>query len=142
MDVMPNNQGDATENLNRLSAFRQDVYDRLGHARDALFELSDAVLLSGRLNITSLAALSLLPVFRRKWPSAYEALQDGRPDREALFGLYAHLPTRRRLGWRTAAMVYIHKESVERGSSANRCNTVMSRAADTMSAHTGWRQYS
>lgn len=90
---MPNNQGDATENLNRLVAFRQDVYDRLGHARDALFELSDAVLLSGHLNITSLAALSLLPVFRRKWPSTYEALQDGRPDREALFGLYAHRPT-------------------------------------------------
>ena len=34
-----------TENLNKLAAFRQAVYSDLGLARDALFELADAVLL-------------------------------------------------------------------------------------------------
>src|SRR5207253_9289037 len=48
-----------------------------------------------------LAYLSLCPIFRRRWPSLYEALQDGTPDRAALLRLYmqhvehshSHLPT-------------------------------------------------
>ena len=59
----------------------------MGQARDAQFELTDAVLLSGA--VSSFAALSLSPVFRRKWPSVYEAIQDGRPDRAGLLRLYA-----------------------------------------------------
>jgi len=71
----------------RLSAFRQTAYERLGTAKDALFELMDAVLLTPSAN--SFAELSLSPVFRRQWPSVYEALQDGRPDRDGLLKLYA-----------------------------------------------------
>jgi hypothetical protein len=57
-----------------------------GNARDALFELGDAVI-QMRL-IHSFAELSCAPAFRRKWSSAYEALQDGRPDRAGLMRLY------------------------------------------------------
>ncbi|MGJ5634910.1 NF041680 family putative transposase, partial [Nostoc sp. CALU 1950] len=55
-------------------------------AKDATFELTDAILLTR--NVYSLADLSLSPVFRRKWPSIYEALQDSRPQRQKLMQLY------------------------------------------------------
>jgi hypothetical protein len=70
----------------KLIEFRQAAYQCLGQARDAQFELTDAVLLSGA--VPSFVALSQCPVFRRQWPSVYEALQDGRPDRAGLLGLY------------------------------------------------------
>ncbi len=60
--------------LNTFIQFRQTVYDRLGPARDAWFELGDAVLLTPSLN--SFVQLSTCPVFRRRWPSTYKALQD------------------------------------------------------------------
>jgi hypothetical protein len=85
----------ATTHLNILKAFRQAAYHCLGKARDALFELTDAVLLTPAA--PSLAHLSLCPLFRRRWPSVYEALQDGRPDREALMRLYvAQMPAGQR----------------------------------------------
>lgn len=66
----------------RLEEFRQVAYKYLGRAKDATFELTDAILLTR--NVYSLADLSLSPVFRRKWPSIYEALQDSRPQRQKL----------------------------------------------------------
>ncbi len=74
------------EQFSPLIAFRQAAYGCLGAARDALFELADAVLLTP--SATSFAELSLCPAFRRGWPSVYEALQDGRPDRAGLLHLY------------------------------------------------------
>ena len=76
----------ANENLNRLVTFRQTVYNRLGPARDALFELGDAVLLSPP--VRSFPELTLSPIFRRKWSSCYEAIEDGRPQRISLLHLY------------------------------------------------------
>ena len=70
----------------RLKAFRQAAYENLCRAHDAAFELTDAVLLTR--NAYSLADLSLSPVFRRKWSSIYEALQDCRPQRNKLMRLY------------------------------------------------------
>jgi hypothetical protein len=55
-------------------------------AQDATFELMDALLLTRKAQ--SLADLSLSCVFRRQWPSVYEALQDTRPSREELMKLY------------------------------------------------------
>ncbi len=49
--------------VDKLKTFRQEVYNRLGAARDATFELTDAVLLTR--NASCLADLSLSPVFRR-----------------------------------------------------------------------------
>jgi hypothetical protein len=82
----------ADAQFTKLIEFRQAAYQSLGNARDALFELTDAVLLTPAAN--SFVALSLSPVFRRRWSSAYEALQDGRPNRDALMRLYlSHIPT-------------------------------------------------
>src|SRR5512142_1959995 len=76
----------ATEHFNKLIQFRQAAYSLLGNARDALFELTDAVIQLP--HVQSFVELSCAPAFRRKWSSAYEALQDGRPDRAGLLGLY------------------------------------------------------
>ena len=70
----------------RLKQFRQAAYNLLGPASDATFELLDAVLLTP--TASSFVELSLSPVFRRKWPSIYEALEDGRPSRPKLMELY------------------------------------------------------
>jgi hypothetical protein len=77
----------ADKQLNNLIEFRQAAYGHLGRAKDALFELSDALMLTPQA--PSLAHLSLSPLFRRRWPSVYEALQDGTPERSALLRLYS-----------------------------------------------------
>lgn len=69
-----------------LISFRQATYACLDQACDALFELCDAVMLTP--SATSFAELSLCPAFRRRWPSVYEALADGRIDRDSLLSLY------------------------------------------------------
>jgi hypothetical protein len=64
--------------------------------RDALFELTDAVIQSRQ--IQSFAELTCAPAFRRKWPSVYEAIDDGRPDREGMLAEYLkYLPEGERL---------------------------------------------
>ena len=76
----------------RLQEFRESVYQNLGRARDATFELMDAVMLSRKVD--SLADLSLCPSFRRKWHSSYEALEDTRPNANKLMRLYlGQIPT-------------------------------------------------
>jgi hypothetical protein len=70
----------------QLRDFRQAAYECLCRAKDATFELMDAVLLTRKAY--SLADLSLCPVFRRKWSSIYEALQDTKPQRNKLMRLY------------------------------------------------------
>ncbi|MDF5737803.1 MAG: hypothetical protein PUQ00_19650, partial [Nostoc sp. S13] len=62
--------------LTQLEKFRQAVYDCLGKAKDAVFELMDAVLTSP--SIPSFVSLSQSPVFRRQWSSIYAALHDSR----------------------------------------------------------------
>ncbi len=81
-----------TQSAKKLQQFRNEAYQLLGRAKDATFELMDAVLLSR--NVYSFAELSLSPVFRRKWPSLYEAIDDCRPNRHKLMKLYlAKIPT-------------------------------------------------
>jgi hypothetical protein len=80
-------------NLNTLKEFRQEFYRCMPKARDALFNLSDALLTFPQAH--SFAELSLSPSFTRKWPSLYSALQDGQMDRPKLRKLlvkYAPLP--------------------------------------------------
>lgn len=67
------------EQFNRFIEFRQAVYDHgLTRARDAQFELVDALLLSPP--IRSFPELSLSPVFQRQWPSVYAAIEEGEQD--------------------------------------------------------------
>jgi hypothetical protein len=81
---MTNDQALSTqEQLTKIITFRQTVYEQaLTRARDAQFELVDALLLSPA--IQSFPELSLSPVFRRQWHSAYAALARGEQDREWL----------------------------------------------------------
>lgn len=86
----------ATEHFNKLIEFRQAAYGQLGNACDAMFELTDAVIQMRQ--VQSFAELSCAPAFRRKWSSAYEAMQDGRPDRDGLLQLYLQqIPLQQRL---------------------------------------------
>ena len=69
--------------FNDLTEFRQAVYKHgFAKAKDAQFELVDALLLGG--HIRSFPELSLSPAFRRKWPSAYAAIEEGEQNREWL----------------------------------------------------------
>ena len=68
--------------FSNLSQFRQEIYNLLGNGRDAIFDLMDAVLTT--VSISSFAHLSLSPLFRRQWPSLYEALEDSRPQRQEI----------------------------------------------------------
>lgn len=78
----------------RYQKFRQETYQMLGRAKDATFELMDSVLkdtaahIMTTRNVSCLAELSLSPLFRRKWSSTYEALEDSRPNRNKLMKRY------------------------------------------------------
>jgi len=71
----------------RYRKLRQQTYQMLGKAKDATFELMDSVITTR--NASCLAEFSLSPLFRRKWSSTYEALQDSRPNRNKLMKRYA-----------------------------------------------------
>ena len=79
----------ADDQFSRLVAFRKGAYDLLGTGRDALFDLMDANLATR--SISSLAELSLSPLFRRAWSSIYEAVDDGEVPRKELMHLYCAL---------------------------------------------------
>ncbi len=68
--------------FNTLERVRQQMYGCFERSRDALFNLCDALLSEPQAR--SLPELSLSPFFERRWPSVYEALQDGRIDIEGL----------------------------------------------------------
>jgi hypothetical protein len=71
------------EQLNTLIEFRQAVYDRaFRKRRDALFELLDALLVVGPT--VSFPHLSLALTCQRKWPSLYQAIEEGTLDRHWL----------------------------------------------------------
>jgi hypothetical protein len=66
-------------NFEPLQTFRQEIHQLLTKAKDATFELMDAVMTTRQAS--SLAEFSLSPMFRRRYPSTYEALEDSRLQR-------------------------------------------------------------
>lgn len=64
----------AMDVFTQLKECCQAAYQCLCMAKDATFEMTDAILLTR--NAYSLADLSLCPVFRRKRSSMYETTQD------------------------------------------------------------------
>src|SRR5438046_1562125 len=72
--------------LNTLNEFRHGMYTCFGKAKDALFNLVDA--LSREAAANSFPALSFSPFFERSWASLYEALEDGQIDAERLRQLF------------------------------------------------------
>jgi len=80
-------------NLNTLNEFRHAVYGCFKQAGDALFNTVDA--LSSETAAHSFPELSLSPLFERRWPSLYEAFEDGQIDAQQLrqvFVQFAPLP--------------------------------------------------
>jgi hypothetical protein len=73
-------------NFNTLEQVRQQISRCFERSRDALFNLSDALL--SETQARSLPELSLSPFFTRQWPSVYEALEDGRIDVERLRAIF------------------------------------------------------
>src|SRR5919205_459805 len=73
-------------NLNTLKAFRHGMYTCFGKAKDALFNLVDA--LSSEAGARSFPELSFSPFFERSWASLYEALEDGQIEAEQLRKLF------------------------------------------------------
>src|ERR687891_478936 len=73
--------------LVRLAAFRSELHACFTRRADALFDLGDALLCAQA--IPSLPHLSLEPVHRRGWGSAYAALACGRVEVERLRDLLA-----------------------------------------------------
>src|SRR5512133_895682 len=77
---------DNTEALERLDRFRRTACERvLGHRKDTMFELVEAVLVAD--GPATLVHLSLEAPFRRRWPSAPDALSDGSLDADELHRL-------------------------------------------------------
>src|SRR5574340_1524684 len=68
--------------FNTLDHLRQQMYGCFERSRDALFNVGDALLSESQAR--SLPELSLSVFFERRWPSVYEALQDGRINTERL----------------------------------------------------------
>ena len=80
-------------NLNTLNEFRHGMYHCFGNAKDALFNLVDA--LCSEAGESLFPELSFSPFFERTWASLYEALEDGQIDADRLRQLfvdYAPLP--------------------------------------------------
>jgi hypothetical protein len=73
-------------NLNTLDEFRHRMYHCFGKAKDALFNLVDA--LCSEAAAKSFPELSFSPFFERTWASLYEALEDGQIDAERLRQLF------------------------------------------------------
>jgi hypothetical protein len=75
-----------------LARFRHHLYTTgFTRARDTLWDVADALLTHPQAR--SFIELSQATSFQRQWPSLYEALEDGRIDRDALRGVFAaHLP--------------------------------------------------
>ncbi len=73
-------------NLNTLKDFRHGMYHCFGKAKDALFNLVDA--LASEAAARSFPELSLSPFFERTWASLYEALEDGQIDAERLRNVF------------------------------------------------------
>ncbi len=74
-------------NLNTLTEFRHAIYGCFTRARDALFNVCDALVTSVAAH--SFAELSLSPCVTRRWPSVYAALRDGQIDRPQLRQVFA-----------------------------------------------------
>jgi DDE superfamily endonuclease len=83
------------EGVGALVGFREALHGCLLGWRDALFELSDAIL-NAPAPVGSVPSLSLEPVFRRSHGSLYKALADGAVDAEGLRRLLVSL---RPAGW-------------------------------------------
>ena len=76
-----------TTDFQDLTDFRQQIYNCLPKAADALMNTMDALLTENQAQ--SLPELSLSPYFQRKWHSLYEAFEDGVVETQKLRHVFA-----------------------------------------------------
>lgn len=77
--------------INIVRQFRHDIYDCFLRSRDALFNIVDALMSEPQAK--SLPEVTQSLWFERKWPSVYEAFEDGRIDEKRLREIFAcYLP--------------------------------------------------
>ena len=84
---MCDTRGMNTSSLEPLASFRQPMYQLFTRRRDALFDLTDALLITGPT--LSPAHLSLASSFQRGWGSVYDALVDGQMEGQDIESLLA-----------------------------------------------------
>jgi hypothetical protein len=89
--------GMETEALERLRAFRHEIYTTFGCRRDALVELLDALLTSPVIEHP--VHLSLAPGFQRSWGRMYDALNAGTMPLPRLEHLVAEHPLETSTAW-------------------------------------------
>lgn len=77
----------STPDCQTLIHFRQQIYNCLPKAADALMNTMDALLTQNQAQ--SLPELSLSPYFQRKWHSLYEAFEDGVIETQKLRHVFA-----------------------------------------------------
>jgi DDE superfamily endonuclease len=75
------------KDINTLRQFRHDLYDCFLRAKDALFNTMDALMTETQAKSFPEVSQSLW--FERKWPSLYEAFEDGRIDEKHLRAIFA-----------------------------------------------------
>lgn len=79
------------KDINTLRQFRHDLYDCFPRAKDALFNTVDALMTETQAKSFPEVSQSLW--FERKWPSLYEAFEDGRIEEKRLRETFArYLP--------------------------------------------------
>jgi DDE superfamily endonuclease len=87
--------------LSTFQQFRHDIYACFRRAKDALFNMADALI--AETQAKSFPELSLSPFFERRWHSLYESLEDGQIDQSQLqkvFVKYLPMPCEgKRLIW-------------------------------------------
>lgn len=101
-------------NFNILKEFRQKLYDCFEQSRDALFNLTDALLTETEAH--SVIELSLSAFFERKWPSLYAALQLGKLNQARFEQTLVNFAPRPALGQRLVTAV--DASNIERPFSA------------------------
>jgi hypothetical protein len=74
------------KDINTLRQFRHDLYDCFLRAKDALFNTVDALMTE--THAKSFPEVSQSLWFERKWPSLYEAFEDGRIDENRLRAVF------------------------------------------------------
>src|SRR5579859_3702442 len=85
-------------NINILRQFRHDVYGSFQCGKDALFNTVDALMRETQAKSFPEVSQSLW--FERKWPSLYEAFEDGRIDEMHLREIFArYLPKSDQRKW-------------------------------------------
>jgi hypothetical protein len=90
-------QDRAADAVERLGAFRSELFGCLGRRADELFELTDALLCTEG-PVSSLVGLCLAPEHRRGHGALYDALNSGSVDADRLRTMLAGLPLPRMFG--------------------------------------------